>query len=234
MKKKQTDAGPSARHPPRRRWILTTLLKDNELNVPPLILGSTSPYRKALMERLGLSFVIERPPYDEVPLQMKALKDGTMPADLAMALAIGKAESLRSQHPEAVIIGSDQVGVLHLAELGKRPFELLHKPGNRENNIVQLTKLSNRVHSLFSAVSILSPGRAFNFVHETQIEFRKLSQTEIESVVDQDQAFDCAGGYKFEKAGVRFISALRCSDPTAIEGLPLIQVSTVLRELGYF
>lgn len=200
----------------------------------PLILGSSSPYRKALLSRLGLDFQAVKPSFDEEPLKHQ----GLAPAELAQRLARGKAESLAgsAQIPaEAVIIGSDQVAALRTQHpvSGQLQWLELHKPGNRENNLSQLERLSGKTHSLFTAVSVLAPEGRFEWVNETQIRFRSLTTEEIVKVVDQDQAFDCAGGYKFEKRGISLIEELHCSDPTAIEGLPLIHLSTVLRELGY-
>lgn len=193
---------------------------------PPLILASTSPYRRALLERLGLPFTVRKPPYDE-----DGLKAGSLaPLNLAKELALGKAYSAR-QIDHEVIIASDQLGSL---EIEPGAFEILGKPITRERNIEQLLKLSGRMHTLITAVVVLHGTRKLEFQDQTRITFRQLSEAEAERVVDRDQAFDCAGGYKFEKSGISLIEKLECADPTAIEGLPLIQLSNVLRGLGYF
>ncbi|MBX3017774.1 MAG: septum formation protein Maf [Bdellovibrionaceae bacterium] len=197
----------------------------NIVTTPPLILASTSPYRKALLERLGFDFATRKPPYDEEKL--KGL--GLAPRELARQLAAGKAESARHS-PDEVLIGSDQLGAL---ETAPGQFEILGKPGDREKNIAQLMRLGGRSHSLFTAVCVLYRDQRFEFMDETRITFRPLTEAEVTAVVDRDHPWDCAGGYKFEKAGITLIEKLECADPTAIEGLPLIQLSTVLRGLGY-
>lgn len=193
---------------------------------PPLILASTSPYRKALMERLGYPFTTRKPPYDEDAVKAQGLS----PLALAQTLARGKAESARQAmagpHHE-VIIGSDQLGYVDGS------LEILGKPKTRDNNIHQLLKLSGKTHTLITAVCVLHEDQRIEFVDQTRITFRRLTENEVAAVVDRDQPYDCAGGYKFEKAGITLIEKLQCADPTAIEGLPLIQLSTVLRGLGY-
>lgn len=192
---------------------------------PPLILASTSPYRRALLERLGHPFAVRKPPFDEDALKSEGLE----PGELARRLAAGKAASAR-QHAEEIVIGSDQLGVL---ETSPGQFQILGKPGNRENNIRQLMSLSGRTHRLLTAVCVLHRDQIIEFIDETRLSFRAFTEAEATSIVDRDQPWDCAGGYKFERAGISLLEKLECADPTAIEGLPLIQLSTVLRGLGY-
>lgn len=192
----------------------------------PLILASTSPYRRALLGRLGVDFAVRKPPFDEDSLK----NQGLPPLHLAQTLAREKALSAQ-QNSSEVLVGSDQ-----LVSFEARPgeFQILGKPKTRERNIEQLQQLSGNTHQLITAVCVLQGTQRFEFHDITRIQLRSLSRAEIESCVDLDQAFDCAGGYKFEKAGIRLIEKLECGDPSAIEGLPLIQLSTILHQLGYF
>lgn len=194
----------------------------------PLILASTSPYRRALMDRLGIPFSTRKPPFDEDSLKGQGLK----PVELAKRLAFEKAKSAQnpSSTPE-VVIGSDQLAYF-CDDQGQEV--ILGKPLSRQANILQLERLSGRAHHLITAVTVLKGAEEWHFLDDTILHFRRLSRALIESVVDRDQPWDCAGGYKFERAGITLIQRLECADPTAIEGLPLIQLSTVLQELGYF
>lgn len=188
--------------------------------MPDLILASTSPYRKRLLNRLAVSFRVVDPNVNE-----STWKDKISSADeLTIALARAKARSVAEQEPAAVIIGSDQV-----AALGA---ELLNKPGSRAANIEQLERLAGQSHQLVTAVCVLHGREERTLLDRTFLRMRRLSQDEIEAYVDLDQAFDCAGGYKFEAHGVGLFEDIRCTDATAIEGLPLISLGRTLREFG--
>lgn len=183
-----------------------------------LILASTSPYRRALLERLGIPFTTQAPKFDEE----KAKTHKRTPLELAQFLALEKAKSLASPH--CVVIGSDQ--------LVSFESEILGKPGSIEKAKAQLSRLQGKSHELITAVAIVADGKTVEFFDRTSITLRKLSAEEIANYVNADQPIDCAGSYKFEKRGISLIEKLQCADPTAIEGLPLIQLITHLRQLG--
>ncbi|PWU22305.1 MAG: septum formation protein Maf [Bdellovibrio sp.] len=192
-----------------------------------LILASTSPYRKALMERLGLSFVTQSPRFDENAFKMQAAKiqGGDLPPlQLAQQLARGKAQSLAT--PENCVVGADQ--------LVEWRGQLLGKPGSAEKAMEQLRLLSGTEHYLITAVCVSCRLKVHEFSDVTRIRLRPLSEEEIASYVKLDQATDCAGAYKFEKHGISLVEELACKDPSAIEGLPLIQLGQTLRQIGGF
>lgn len=188
--------------------------------MPELILASTSPYRKQLMNRLAVPFRVIASEVEE-----SAWKDEvSAPDELAVALARAKANSVAQQEPDAVVIGSDQV-----AALGS---EVLDKPGSREATIRQLQKLSGTTHDLLTAVCVLYGAEERILLDRTSLTMRPLSREEIEVYADLDRAFDCAGGYKFEAHGISLFEEVRCTDASAIEGLPLMSLARTLREFG--
>jgi septum formation protein len=189
--------------------------------LPELILASTSPYREKVLRRLSLPFRAIAPDVEE-SVWKEAI---AAPDELAVALAQAKARCVAQQVPEAVVIGSDQV-----AALGS---ELLHKPGSREATIQQLEQLSGKTHDLITAVCVSYGAEERILLARTSLTMRRLSREDIEVYVDLDRAFDCAGGYKFEEHGISLFDEVRCTDATAIEGLPLISVARALREFGF-
>lgn len=185
----------------------------------PLILASTSPYRRELLERLRLPFTLARPETDETPLP------GESPAMLAQRLACAKAAVIAARFPGAWVIGSDQV-----AETGGL---LLGKPGNRGTAIAQLTAMAGRETRFHTAVCVQRDERILVALDTTTVCFRSLSTEEIERYVDAEQPYDCAGSFKAEGLGITLFEAIDSSDPTALIGLPLIALSRLLREAGY-
>lgn len=185
----------------------------------PLILASTSPYRKDLLTKLGFPFQVKAPLFDEERYK------GTLGSPLATAqfLARGKAESL--QDPAACVIGSDQ-----LVALGT---EILGKPGTIERAADQLGRMSGKTHQLITAVALVYRGRRVEFVDVTKITLRQLSPAEIHEYVRLDQPLDCAGAYKIERNGIRLMEKIETQDFTAIQGLPLIELNLRLKELGW-
>jgi septum formation protein len=179
----------------------------------PLLLASTSPYRRAQFERLGLQFDSCAPGVDE-----GAWKDrGLAPRDLAAALALAKAEAVARRFPRAVVVGGDQVVALGPTLLGK--------PVTPEAALRQLLLLAGRVHELWSAAAILGPGRRAVHVERAALSMRALPEAALSSYVAADQPLDCAGSYKLEARGIALFERIECADWTAIEGLPLLWVS---------
>ncbi len=185
----------------------------------PLILASTSPYRRELLGRLQLPFTLARPETDETPLP------GESPAMLAQRLACAKAAVIATRFPGTWVIGSDQV-----AETGGL---LLGKPGNRGTAIAQLTSMAGRETRFHTAVCVQRDERILVALDTTTVCFRSLSTEEIERYVDAEQPYDCAGSFKAEGLGITLFEAIDSSDPTALIGLPLIALSRLLREAGY-
>ncbi len=197
---------------------------ERRTDMPPpldLVLASTSPYRRTLLERLGLPFRGLAPDLDEDAF--KGL--GLSPRALAERLAEAKALSLRDREPEATLIGCDQ-----LANLGG---QVLGKPGNIASAIRQLEMMSGHVHELITALAVWHRGRLQTHTDITRLRMRRLSRAEIERYVQADLPLDCAGSYKLEQRGIVLFEEIRSSDHSAITGLPLIALTTILRKFGY-
>lgn len=185
-----------------------------------IVLASTSPYRRELLERLGIAFEVARPEVDEAALT------GESPDALAIRLAEAKGRAVASDYPDALIIGSDQVADLDGMQL--------HKPGNRDNAIAQLTAASGRRVRFITAVCVVdaTTGTADTRSVETLVTFRLLERALIERYVDREQPFDCAGSAKAEGLGIALIERIASTDPTALIGLPLIAVTDLLAACG--
>lgn len=191
--------------------------------VKSIVLGSTSPYRKALLERLGVSFEVAKPLADEENAKALLKKQGVTPLQLAQGLARIKAESLRQK--DAVIIGGDQL--VHLNG------QILGKPHTEEKAISQLSQMSGQTHEIITAVCLTLSERNIEFFNIARMKMKKLNLSEIKAYVQRDQPLDCAGSYKIEKNGRSLFEQIQCDDFTSIEGLPLIQLAEVLQTLGY-
>lgn len=186
-----------------------------------LILASSSPYRRELLQRLRIPFEVATPDIDESP------QPGETPETLVTRLAREKAAVVASRHPAAVIIGSDQVAV--------HQGRIVGKPGSAARACRQLREFSGDSVAFLSAVCLRceETGWLREATVVTDVTFRTLTGAEIRRYVELDQPLDCAGGFRSEAAGTMLLRALRSSDPTAIVGLPLIAVSEALREVGY-
>lgn len=186
----------------------------------PLILASTSTYRRDLLNRLGLAFQVYSPGVDETPLP------GERPADLAMRLALAKAQAVAEQHPGAVVIGSDQVADLHGEPLGK--------PGNHANAVAQLQRQSGQAVVFQTAVAVVCLERQFakTALASVQVQFRTLNEADIEAYLHAEPAYDCAGSAKSEGLGIALLERIDSDDPTSLIGLPLMRTCALLRELG--
>lgn len=186
----------------------------------PLVLASTSRYRRELLARLGLPFEVDRPDVDE------SLLAGESPAGTATRLAEAKARAVARRHPRAWVIGSDQVADLDGLALGKA--------GGREPALAQLQACSGRRVVFHTAVCLLRDGGpASAALDRTEVVFRTLSREEILRYLDAEQPYDCAGSFKCEGLGISLFDAIHGQDPTALVGLPLIVLSRALREAGY-
>lgn len=186
-----------------------------------LVLGSTSPYRRALLERLGVPFECAAPRVDE----SRWKRPGVDPVELAEQLARAKALSLSSDFSDATIIGSDQVAVCEGRVLGK--------PGDRDRALEQLTWMSGRTHELVTAVCVWRRDRFLEHTDRTRLTMRKLDRSTLERYVDADEPWDCAGSYKLECRGIALFESIDTRDPSAITGLPLVGLVSLLRQLDW-
>ncbi len=186
----------------------------------PLILGSTSRYRRELLMRLRLPFDTDAPAVDETPLP------GETPVALARRLALAKAREVALRHPQAVVIGSDQV-----ADLDGEP---LGKPGTHERAIAQLRRMSGRTVVFQTAVAVVCAATGFEQLDlaPVRVVFRTLDDAEIERYLQTEQPYDCAGSAKSEGLGIALLARIDNDDPSALVGLPLIRTCHMLRAAG--
>lgn len=186
----------------------------------PLVLASTSRYRRELLARLGLPFKAAAPDCDEMPLPRESARA------TALRLSIEKARSVARAHPRALIIGSDQVAV----GAGER----LDKPGNYANAVRQLRKLSGKTAAFHTAVTVLDAGtgRSESRVVLCRVKFRKLDRSRIAAYLRRERPYDCAASAKAEGLGIALISRIETDDPTSLIGLPLIALSAMLARAG--
>jgi septum formation protein len=193
---------------------------------PSLILASTSTYRRELLARLHLPFSCIAPGVDE------ARRAGERPHALAARLARAKASAVALQHPDAWVIGSDQVAVRADASQGEL---ILGKPGTEARCIEQLRGCSGQTLSFVTAVAVVRHNghSAHEFTDTTQVKFRTLDDGTIARYVAREAPLDCAGGFKSEGLGIALCESIHSVDPSALIGLPLIQLSTVLRGVGF-
>jgi septum formation protein len=185
-----------------------------------LLLGSSSPYRRVLLQRLGLTFECANP----------AINETAHPSETAEALvrrlSFEKAQALADSHPNHLIIGSDQIASLD--------DEMLTKPGTRENALTQLRACSGRTVTFFTGVCVYqsSTGESEVCVTSTEVRFRELSEQQIENYIRKEQPLDCAGSFKCEGLGISLFASVSSNDPTALVGLPLIQLTRLLSNAG--
>jgi len=185
-----------------------------------LILASTSKYRKLLLQRLALPFECEAPDTDETPLA------GEFPQALVARLATQKAKSVADKNPLAVVIGSDQIAILDGQVLGK--------PGDHQRAVQQLRACSGKTVRFLTSVSVQCTSSCFeeNYTDTTDVVFRDLRASEIESYLLREKPYDCAGSFKSEALGVTLFDQIINQDPTALIGLPLIRTTAMLRHAG--
>ncbi|MDR2452106.1 MAG: Maf family nucleotide pyrophosphatase [Candidatus Accumulibacter sp.] len=186
----------------------------------PLVLASTSPFRRELLGRLGLPFAIADPRADESPLPGEALED------TALRLSEAKARAVAPRFPEALIVGSDQIAILDGQAYGK--------PGTHDRAVRQLRAMRGRTVDFFTGLCLLDArnGKARVRGVPTRVTFRSLSDREIESYLIREQPYGCAGAARSEGLGIAIIARLESDDPNALIGLPLIALCDLLEEAG--
>ncbi|MTI14671.1 Maf family protein [Sansalvadorimonas verongulae] len=185
-----------------------------------IILASGSPYRKRLLKRLNLTFACISPDIDETP------RPGETPSQLAGRLSEEKAQAVARDNPDSLIIASDQVAVLGQTILGK--------PGTEESAFRQLKESSERTVEFLTSITIIIPSqnKPKTCVVPYKVKFRSLSDSEITRYIQADNPLDCAGSFKWEQLGISLFEEMEGSDPTALEGLPLITLCKLLRQRG--
>ncbi|MGE5153452.1 MAG: Maf family protein [Bdellovibrio bacteriovorus] len=186
----------------------------------PLVLASTSPYRSTLLGRLGLPFKTAAPQVDESP------RPGEPPQVLVLRLAEAKARAVARDFPDALIIGSDQVACID--------DQILGKPGDRSRAIAQLEQASGRCVVFQTGLCLLNAatGRAQTLVEPFRVHFRPLNRARIEAYLDREAPYNCAGSFKSEGLGIALFERLEGDDPSALIGLPLIRLVTLLASEG--
>ncbi|GAA5168324.1 Maf family protein [Viridibacterium curvum] len=192
--------------------------------MPRLVLASTSAYRRQLLERLGLAFETDRPDVDESPLP------GEAPTVTAERLSIAKARAVAVRHPDALIIGSDQVAYRQTESGGER----FGKPGTIERAIAQLQAMRGQSVFFHTGLCLLDSRDNSQQVDgvSTEVRFRQLNDTEIRRYVEKELPLDCAGSAKSEGLGISLLEYMRGDDPNALVGLPLIALCRMLRNAG--
>ena len=185
-----------------------------------LVLASTSPYRRELLNRLGLPFITASPNVDETGV------DGETPEQLVERLAESKAHAVAETYPDALIIGSDQVAVLDNKILGK--------PGNHEAAVEQLSNASGKKVLFLTGLCLLNAetGKTQINIDKFSVEFRQLSRPQIENYLQREKPYDCAGSFKSEGLGISLFEKMKGNDPNALIGLPLITLINMLYNEG--
>lgn len=186
----------------------------------PLILGSSSPFRAALLEKLRLPFTTASPDIDESPLSDESA------AELVERLSQQKAQAIAQQHHNALIIGSDQVAVLD--------GDILGKPGNYDNAFAQLSRASGKTVRFLTGLTLLNSesGKMYSLVEPFDVTFRSLSDDQIAHYLNLEQPYQCAGSFKSEGLGITLFDSLQGDDPNSLIGLPLIQLCRLLENEG--
>ncbi len=188
-----------------------------------LILASSSPHRRELLSRLGLAFAAVTPNVDETP------RPNETPVKLVERLSVAKARAVAFRHPNAVVIGSDQIAVIPT----ETPPTILGKPVDRPAAIEQLRRLSGRRIQFLTGLCVIAPRKEPDLgIEESMVVFRSLTDTEIATYVDREQPYGCAASFRSERLGITLVEAIRGDDPNALIGLPLIRLCRMLRRAG--
>lgn len=184
--------------------------------MPPIILASTSIYRKELLQKLQINFICAAPNIDETPQKNEP------PKQLALRLAKEKAIAIKQQYPQHIIIASDQVASFSNKILGK--------PGNHKQTIDQLKQQSGQSVNFFTSVCVLNSATNTSYIDldVCTVHFKHLSDQQIFNYVDLEKPYDCAGGFKSEGLGIALFDKIEGEDPNALIGLPLIKLISLL------
>lgn len=200
--------------------ISTTSMDKSIPAMPKIVLGSTSPFRRALLEKIGVQFEVDAPEVDERHLEQET------PEQLVVRLAQAKAQAVAQRHPNSLVIGSDQVACIDDRILGK--------PGDRDNAIQQLSLASGRRVTFYTGLCLYNSSTddmqsACELFH---VHFRTLSRQQIERYLDAEEPYNCAGSFKSEGLGISLFSRMQGDDPNTLIGLPLIRLIQFLDATG--
>jgi MAF protein len=193
----------------------------------PLLLASSSTYRRQLLEKLQLPFECASPEIDE------SIQLNEEPSHYVERLAIEKAKALRSEFPNHIIIGSDQCAVLEIDKKDTRKQQILGKPHTIENAVKQLSDCSGETVTFLTGLCCFNSqtGKALSIVEPFTVHFRELTEVQIRHYIEQEMPLDCAGSFKSEGLGIRLFSALEGRDPNSLVGLPLIALVDLLEQM---
>jgi septum formation protein len=187
--------------------------------MPVIVLASTSPYRRELLQRLRLPFSVQGPEVEE------CVRSGEAPKMTALRLAQAKAQAVAKHHPASVVIGSDQVADVD--------GEALSKPGSHEAALAQLVRMQGRTVVFHTAVAVVDArGNCLIDSVPTTVRFRTLPRDRIDAYLRAEQPYDCAGAAKIESLGITLVESVTSDDPTALIGLPLIRLTSMLHACG--
>lgn len=186
-----------------------------------IVLGSTSPFRKAILDKLNISFQTDKPEVDETPLENETA------IELVERLAVLKAEAVAQRWNDALIIGSDQVALFE--------GEILGKPHSHENAVKQLTRFSGNKVTFLTGLAVIDTqaGKTQSLVEPFEVHFKQLTESDIESYLHAEKPYNCAGSFKSEALGICLFEKLVGEDPNTLIGLPLIKLVRLLKEFGY-
>jgi MAF protein len=187
---------------------------------PTLVLASTSPFRRELLNKLGLPFATAAPDIDESPLPDEE------PESLVKRLSLEKAKAVAPDYPQALIIGSDQVACVDNQVLGK--------PGSHDKAMQQLKLTSGKTVTFLTGLTLYdsASGNSKTRCETVRVHFRELTDTQIDNYLQREQPYNCAGSFKSEALGIALFSKLECDDPNALVGLPLIRLIDLLKQFG--
>lgn len=188
---------------------------------PTIVLGSTSPFRKAILDKLNISFQTDKPEVDETPLANETA------IQLVERLAVLKAEAVAKRWDNSLVIGSDQVALFD--------NEILGKPHTHENAVKQLTRFSGNKVTFLTGLALIDTktGKTLSLVEPFEVHFKHLTENDIESYLLAEKPYNCAGSFKSEALGICLFEKLVGEDPNTLIGLPLIKLVGLFKQFGY-
>ncbi len=203
------------------KTISTDLRQTSTEPMPLIILGSTSSFRKQLLKKLQIDFIQIAPDIDETPLKEET------PKEMVNRLSLKKAQEIANNHPNAIIIASDQTAVFKDLPVGK--------PHSIENAIKQLSDFSGRCITFYTGLVVINTAtqQTYQNMDTTKVYFRNLSENVIRNYIEIEQPLNCAGSFKSEGLGITLFKRIESKDPNALIGLSLIQLTDIFYQMGY-